>query len=68
MIAPQPGGHFTHAETVYKSVYGVVKSGWKKDKTSGEYIYQMEIPANTSAEVILPDGREETVAAGKWEF
>lgn len=68
VIAPQPGGHFTHAETVYKSVYGVVKSGWKKDKTSGEYIYQMEIPANTTAEVILPDGREETVAAGKWEF
>lgn len=66
VIAPKPGGHFTHASTEYHSIYGCVKSGWKKTEKS--YEYQIEIPANTTAEIILPDGRKETVSAGVWEF
>lgn len=66
VIAPKPGGHFTHASTEYHSIYGCVKSGWKKTEES--YEYQIEIPANTKAEIILPDGRKETVTAGVWEF
>ena len=67
VIAPHPGGHFTYAATSYESVFGTVKSGWEKkeDKT---FVYRIEIPANTSADVKLPDGREQTIPAGKYEF
>ena len=86
MIAPKPGGHFTHASAEYHSVYGRVKSGWKRvsdGKADGEtldrmaadpaaekkrYEYHIEIPANTTAEILLPDGRKENVTAGVWEF
>lgn len=99
VIAPLPGGHFTHAETTYQSIYGVVKSGWrlaKDTKMDGmdpedmrveghangagveeervgnakmrKYVYKIEIPSNTTADVILPDGRREKVVAGTWVF
>lgn len=57
VIAPKPGGHFTHAKAEYNSVYGKVVSGWKKLE-DGSYQYEIQIPANTSAKVILPDGSE----------
>ncbi len=99
VIAPLPGGHFTHAKTTYQSIYGVVKSGWRLAKDTkmdgmdpedmrGEghangagveeervgnakmrkYVYKIEIPSNTTADVILPDGRMEKVVAGTWVF
>lgn len=89
VIAPLPGGHFTHAETTYQSIYGVVKSGWKlvdegiRDETEKEegagderekakgvkkFVYKIEIPANTTADMILPGGRSERVGAGTWTF
>lgn len=67
VIAPHPGGHFSYADTSYESVYGKVRSGWKK-KEDGTFMYQIEIPANTSADIKLPDGRKKTVLAGKYEF
>lgn len=63
VISPKPGGHFEFAKAEYKSVFGTVKSGWKKEK--GKYIYEVEIPANCTADVILPDGKRQTVFAGK---
>lgn len=87
VIAPKPGGHFTHASAEYYSVYGCVKSEWKRVSEDGEadgetldrmavdpaaekksYEYHIEIPANTTAEIILPDERKENVTAGVWEF
>lgn len=67
VIAPHPGGHFTYAATSYESVFGTVKSGWEK-KEDGTFVYRIEIPANTSADVKLSDGREQTIPAGKYEF
>ena len=66
-IAPRPGGHFTHAKAEYNSVYGKVSSGWKKQE-DGSYTYEVVIPANTVARVMLPDGREANCQAGKYEF
>ncbi|MCF8359341.1 MAG: glycoside hydrolase family 78 protein [Prolixibacteraceae bacterium] len=52
-LAPHPGGGLTYAKTKFDSPYGVIVSGWK---VNGENIeYQIEIPANTTATVILPD-------------
>lgn len=66
VIKPLPGGHFTYANAQYKSIYGKVYSGWKKE--NGKYVYDIEIPANTTAEIILPDNTVKTVTAGSYRF
>jgi alpha-L-rhamnosidase len=57
IIAPRPGGHFTYAKTEYKSVYGVVSCGWKKNE-DGNYQYEVVVPSNTSAVFRYMDGKE----------
>ncbi len=66
VIAPRPGGHFTHAEASYVSAFGLVKSGWKR--AEGKTVYTIVVPANCTALVRLPCGRTETVHAGTHSF
>ena len=65
-VAPRPGGHFTHAEASYNSVYGAVKSGWTRE--DGKTVYNISIPANCTAEIVLPGGTRQTVSAGDHVF
>ena len=65
-IAPRPGGHFEFAEASYDSVYGNISVRW--DKTDGGYRYKISVPSNCQADIILPDGRKQTVGAGEYEF
>ncbi len=52
IIKPRPGGELTSAKTWHKSLYGMIKSGWE---ISGNAItVNIEIPANTTADVCLP--------------
>lgn len=65
-IAPKPGGSFTYAKVCYRSVYGIVESGWKNiDDT---IIYSVIVPANTGATIILPSGERHILSAGDYEF
>ena len=64
-LAPKAGGHFTFAKCEYQSVYGKVKSDWRRE--NGKTVYTISVPANTTAKVILPDG-EKTLTAGEYEF
>lgn len=66
IIAPVPGGSLTHARAVYRSLYGEVKSGWKKE--GGKVVFSVSIPSNCTAEILLPDGTSQTVAAGDQVF
>lgn len=66
VIKPLAGGNFTFANAEYKSIFGTVKSGWKKQ--NDKYVYEIEIPANCTAEIILPNGTKQTVTAGKYTF
>lgn len=66
IISPNPGGHFTYAKAEYRSVFGTVKSGWEKQDKG--FVYEIEIPANCTADIILPDGTKQTVTAGKYTF
>lgn len=61
-IAPIPGGSLTHAKASYRSPYGLVESGW--EKTDIGLRYTVTIPANTTAEVVLPDGECRMLTAG----
>ncbi len=61
-IAPRPGGNFAFAKAAYDSVYGRVESCWKRQ--DGKTVFEITIPANCTAEFILPDGTKQTVVAG----
>lgn len=66
IIKPIPGGHFTFAKAEYKSVFGAVKSGWRKE--NGEYKFDIAIPPNCTADIILPDGRKQKASTGTYTF
>lgn len=65
-IAPVPGDALDRAEASYLSPYGTVKSSWRSE--GGTVSLTIEVPANTTAEVRLPDGRIESVSAGRYEY
>ena len=67
MIAPNPGGHFTHAKFEYDSIYGTVISSWNKE-ANGSIKYSFSIPSNTSAIVRLPGNEDRIVISGKYEY
>lgn len=62
-VAPRPGGHFTHAQAAYASVYGRIESGWVRE--NGTVTFTVTVPANCTAEVCLPDGSIRTQTSGK---
>ena len=62
IIAPRPGGRFTHAKASYNSLYGRVESGWEKTETG--WAFTVTVPANCTAEVRLPDGQVISQSAG----
>lgn len=66
IIEPEPGGTLTHAKASYKSVYGTVESGW--ERIDRQIVYKIKIPCNCTAEVILPDGKKQTLQAGEYEL
>lgn len=64
-IAPVAGGNFTFAGMGYQSIYGKVCSSWEVegDKT----VYNVTVPSNCTAELILPDGVRE-LSSGTYSF
>ncbi|MDF9841666.1 MULTISPECIES: glycoside hydrolase family 78 protein [unclassified Paenibacillus] len=64
-IQPQPGRQLTWAEASYSSVYGPIQSAWSK-QSDGSLELKITIPANTTAELILPLGqRGKMLESGK---
>jgi Alpha-L-rhamnosidase N-terminal domain./Bacterial alpha-L-rhamnosidase. len=59
LVRPKPEEGLAFAEAAYDSMYGIIKSGWKKD---GDMLkIGICIPANTTAEVVLPKARLDKV-------
>ncbi len=50
----------------YMTPYGKVVSKWQK--TLEKVAWDVEIPANTTADVCLPDGTVKTIGSGKYSF
>lgn len=65
-IAPRPGGSLTCAKASFQSLYGLVESSWEKTETG--ICFRICVPCNTAADVILPDGTCQCVAAGEHTF
>ena len=66
MIAPIPGGTLKAASAEYRSLYGMVSSGWKR--RGGKTAYSVYIPPNCTALLRLPDGTEHELTAGQYTF
>ena len=63
-IWPHPNKELGYANVTYHSPYGAISSGWKYE--GDKIVYEIEIPSNTKAEVILPDGRRMLLDAGSY--
>ena len=64
-IEPKAGGHVTSASCSYNSIYGKVFVSWKKEGTKAKY--EIEVPPNTKANLVLPSVKE-VLTPGKYEF
>lgn len=62
LVAPEPGGNITSANATYLSPYRVVRSTW--NVTNAGFALEVQIPPNARADVVLPDGKNETVRVG----
>ena len=54
-LAPNPGGGLTNVNATFDSMYGKIVSDWMV--SDGQMTYKVEVPANTSAEVVLPNAK-----------
>ena len=51
-IQPHTGSGITQAAATLQTNYGTVSSSWKKE--AGKFIFDVEIPSNTTATVYIP--------------
>ena len=52
--------------TSYKSIYGMITSRWTK--AQGKLAWHVEIPANTTATLYMPDGSTRNIGSGTYDF
>lgn len=50
----------------YPSIYGEIKSEWKREHNG--LVWNIELPCNTTATIVLPDGSRQDVCSGKHTF
>jgi hypothetical protein len=62
VIRPEIVGDITQAKTTYQSLYGPIKSEWKKAAKTLEM--KVEIPSNTSATIYIPTINGSSVTEG----
>ncbi|HEY7273289.1 MAG TPA: family 78 glycoside hydrolase catalytic domain [Actinoplanes sp.] len=65
-VRPRPGGGLTWAEAAHESPYGRIAVSWRLDGDG--FGLRVEVPAGTSAEVVLPNGRIEHATPGTHTF
>ncbi|MFJ9030586.1 alpha-L-rhamnosidase [Streptomyces sp. NPDC102274] len=63
VVRPRPGGGVTEAEGRYDSLYGPVTTHWTSD--SDGFRLTVSLPANTTAEVWIPEGGTAAGSDGK---
>lgn len=53
LLAPHPGGSLSFAKAEINTLYGKISSAWRFE--NDDFVYEVEIPANTSATITLPN-------------
>lgn len=62
VIKPQPCKLMQHAKATYHSPLGTIVSGWHYE--GDQVVYELEIPSNVVAKIVLGDGREMVLKTG----
>lgn len=65
-IAPHFGGSLSYAGASYKSLFGEVTSHW--ERKDGMFFLNVTIPANCTAEIVMPGGKTYQVESGQHVF
>lgn len=65
-LEPVIGGSLTKVEATYKSLYGIISSKW--EKVGNKIYFEFEVPVNTVAHILLPNGQKEDVGSGKYSY
>jgi len=65
-IQPHPLAEFDHAWAEHLTPYGTARAGWSR--VDGVIRVEAVVPPNTTAAVVLPDGRELEVGSGTHEW
>lgn len=65
-VKPIPDRRFTYAATKYYSNYGLISVRW--DIEGEEFILSVTVPANTTADIIMPNGEKRRVGSGKHQL
>ncbi|MFD2611069.1 family 78 glycoside hydrolase catalytic domain [Paenibacillus gansuensis] len=64
LLKPQPSEEFEYASAELESMYGPIRSSWRRDSESLTMAVEIEIPANTTAQVTLPEAAADRVMEG----
>ncbi len=65
-VQPDISCGLSYARRTVKTEYGMLTAAWEiKD---GRFMLDCEIPCNTTAEIILPDGTTHPAASGAWHL
>jgi alpha-L-rhamnosidase len=62
-IRPHIVEKIKYAKAGVETPYGLVESGWRKE--NGNIWFDITVPVNTEAIIILPDGTQNTLGSGK---
>lgn len=65
-IRPSAAGDLQWVKCSYESVYGHISSEWKIE--DGDFVLNVEVPANTTATVVLPFGKSVPVTVGSGRY
>lgn len=65
-IRPYPCGDLTHVQAQVQTPYGEISVHWTK--ADGAFTLQVAVPANTTAQIVLPDGSCRTVGSGRYSY
>ena len=66
VICPEPDASLSACSLRYESVYGTIRSEWKKQ--GNRFTIEAEIPCNTEAVIMLPDQSQFSVGSGVYRY
>lgn len=65
-VKPQPGGGLRRCVVKHQSPYGAIGVSWRIE--NGQFLLNVKVPLNTSAQVELPDGSAMELGSGVFDF
>ncbi len=68
VLAPVVDKQLAYARAKFDSPRGQIVSEWEYDSKTDGFRYHFEIPGNVRAKIVLPDGREQMVTSGVYDF